>query len=107
MPVAYSIRENKLTTPPSYSCQITAEETLGYDDIAEFIHLLKAGTVQTVQHDAPAEDCRVEAILRPDDSITLAIGPYTGDLTSPPDSWRLFSLSPTAITKTFFCSATK
>lgn len=40
MPVAYYVRENKLTTPPSYSCQTTAEDTLGYDEIAEFIHLL-------------------------------------------------------------------
>ena len=40
MPVGYYVRENKLTTPPSYSCQTTAEETLGYDEIAEFIHLL-------------------------------------------------------------------
>jgi hypothetical protein len=40
MPVAYYVRENKLTTPPSYSCQTTAENTLGYDEIAEFIHLL-------------------------------------------------------------------
>ena len=40
MPVAYYVRENKLTTPPSYSCQTTAEDTLGDDEIAEFIHLL-------------------------------------------------------------------
>ena len=40
MPVAYSIRENKLTTPPSCCCQTTAEETLGSDEVAELIHLL-------------------------------------------------------------------
>ena len=40
MPVACYIRENKLTTPPSYCCQTAAEETRGYDEIAEFIHLL-------------------------------------------------------------------
>ena len=51
----------------------TAEETLGYDEIAERIQ----------QHDAAAEDCRVEAVLKPDDTITLAIGPYTGDMGSP------------------------
>ncbi|WP_339137079.1 MAG: DUF4469 domain-containing protein [Candidatus Electrothrix sp. GW3-4] len=41
------------------------------------------GPVQAVQHDAPAEDCRVEAILKPDDTITLAIGPYTGEMGPP------------------------
>jgi len=41
------------------------------------------GHVQAVQHDAEAEDCRVEAILKPDNMITLAIGPYTGDMGSP------------------------
>jgi len=41
------------------------------------------GSVQAVQHDAEAEDCRVEAILKPDDTITLAIGPYTGDMGFP------------------------
>jgi hypothetical protein len=40
MPVAYYVRENKLTTPPSYSCQTSAEDTLGYDEIAELIHTL-------------------------------------------------------------------
>lgn len=52
MPVGYYVRENKLTTPPSYSCQTTAEETLGYDEIAELIHLLNpsitAAQVKTV-----------------------------------------------------------
>jgi hypothetical protein len=42
-----------------------------------------AGPVQAVQHDAPAEDCRIEAILKPDNTITLAIGPYTGDMGFP------------------------
>ena len=41
MPVGYYVRENKLTTPPSYYCQTAAEETLGYDEIVEFIHLLE------------------------------------------------------------------
>ncbi|MCI5158102.1 MAG: DUF4469 domain-containing protein, partial [Candidatus Electrothrix sp. AUS1_2] len=41
------------------------------------------GPVQAVKHDAPAEDCRVEAILKPDDTITLAIGPYTGPMGPP------------------------
>jgi hypothetical protein len=41
------------------------------------------GPVQAVQHDAPAEDCRVEAILKPDDTITLAIGPYIGAMGPP------------------------
>jgi len=41
------------------------------------------GPVQAVEHDAPAEDCRVEAILKPDDTITLAIGPYTGAMGPP------------------------
>ena len=40
MPVTYYVRENKLTTPPSYYCQISAEETLGYDEISELIHIL-------------------------------------------------------------------
>ncbi len=40
MPVAYYVRENKLTVPPSYYCQTTAEETLGYDEISELIHIL-------------------------------------------------------------------
>lgn len=40
MPVAYYVRENKLTTPPSYYCQTSAEDVLGNDEIAEFIHLL-------------------------------------------------------------------
>jgi hypothetical protein len=26
MPVGYYVRENKLTTPPSYSCQTSAED---------------------------------------------------------------------------------
>ncbi|MCI5195575.1 MAG: hypothetical protein D3919_04960 [Candidatus Electrothrix sp. AW5] len=41
------------------------------------------GPVQAVEHDAPAEDCRIEAILKPDDTITLAIGPYIGDMGTP------------------------
>ena len=41
------------------------------------------GPVQAVEHDAEAEACRVEAILKPDNTITLAIGPYTGDMGSP------------------------
>ena len=41
------------------------------------------GPVQAVEHDAADEDCRVEAILKPDNTITLAIGPYTGDMGSP------------------------
>jgi len=41
------------------------------------------GPVQAVEHDVAAEDCRVEAILKPDDTITLAIGPYTGDMGAP------------------------
>jgi len=41
------------------------------------------GSVQAVQHDAAAEDCRVEAILKPDNTITLAIGPYIGDMGYP------------------------
>jgi len=41
------------------------------------------GPVQAVQHDAEAEECRVEAILKPDNTITLAIGPYTGDMGTP------------------------
>ena len=40
MPVGYYVRENKLTTPPSYYCQTTAEEVLGYDEISELIHTL-------------------------------------------------------------------
>ena len=40
MPVAYYVRENKLTVPPSYYCQTTAEDTLGYDEIAKLIHVL-------------------------------------------------------------------
>lgn len=52
MPVGYYVRENKLTTPPSYSCQTTAEDTLGYDEIAELIHTLNpsitAAQVKTV-----------------------------------------------------------
>ena len=40
MPVAYYVRENKLTVPPSYYCQTTAEDTLGDDEIAELIHIL-------------------------------------------------------------------
>lgn len=52
MPVAYYVRENKLTTPPSYYCQTTAEDTLGYDEIAELIHILNpsltAAQVETV-----------------------------------------------------------
>ncbi len=41
------------------------------------------GPVQAVEHDAEAEDCRVEAILKPDNTITLSIGPYTGDMGYP------------------------
>ncbi|MCI5121315.1 MAG: hypothetical protein D3908_09040, partial [Candidatus Electrothrix sp. AUS4] len=41
------------------------------------------GPVQAVKHDAPAEDCRVEAILKPDNTITLAIGPYVGEMGPP------------------------
>ena len=41
------------------------------------------GPIQAVKHDAPAEDCRVEAILRPDNTITLAIGPYVGAMGPP------------------------
>jgi len=52
MPVAYYVRENKLTVPPSYYCQTTAEDTLGYDEISERIHLLNpsltAAQVKTV-----------------------------------------------------------
>ena len=52
MPVGYYVRENKLTTPPSYYCQTTAEDTLGYDEVAERIHLLNpsltAAQVKTV-----------------------------------------------------------
>jgi hypothetical protein len=40
MPVAYYVRENKITVPPSYYCQTTAEETLGYDEVSELIHIL-------------------------------------------------------------------
>jgi hypothetical protein len=29
MPVGYYVRENKLTTPTSYSCQTSAEDVLG------------------------------------------------------------------------------
>ena len=52
MPVGYYVRENKLTTPPSYYCQTSAEDVLGNDEIAELIHTLnpsitaaQAGTV--------------------------------------------------------------
>ena len=52
MPVAYYVRENKLTTPPSYYCQTSAEETLDDDEIAERIHTLNpsitAAQVKTV-----------------------------------------------------------
>ncbi|MCI5166573.1 MAG: hypothetical protein D3903_10890, partial [Candidatus Electrothrix sp. GM3_4] len=52
MPVAYYVRENKLTTPPSYYCQTTAEDTLGSDEISERIHILDpsitAAQVKTV-----------------------------------------------------------
>ncbi len=41
------------------------------------------GPVQAVKHNAPAEDCRVKAILKPDDTITLAIGPYIGEMGPP------------------------
>ena len=40
MPVKYYVRINRLTVPPSHACITTAEETLGYDDIAELIHIL-------------------------------------------------------------------
>ena len=52
MPVSYYVRENKLTTPPSYYCQTTAEDVLGDDGIAELIHVLNpsitAAQVRTV-----------------------------------------------------------
>ncbi|XCN74322.1 MAG: DUF4469 domain-containing protein [Candidatus Electrothrix aestuarii] len=52
MPVSYYVRENKITTPPSYYCQTTAEETLGDDRVAELIHLMNpsitAAQVRTV-----------------------------------------------------------
>ena len=48
MPVTYYVRENKLTTSPSYYCQISAEETLGYDEISELIHILNP-TITTAQ----------------------------------------------------------
>jgi len=52
MPVSYYVRENKITVPPSYYCQTSAEETLGNDEIAELIHILNpsitAAQVKTV-----------------------------------------------------------
>jgi hypothetical protein len=43
----------------------------------------QTGPVQAVKHDAAAEDCRVEAVLKPDNTITLAIGPYVGAMGPP------------------------
>ncbi|MCI5159781.1 MAG: hypothetical protein D3906_15410, partial [Candidatus Electrothrix sp. AUS1_2] len=40
MPVKYYVRVNRLTVPPSHACITTAEETLGYDEISELIHIL-------------------------------------------------------------------